>query len=88
MDDEDWEHSGQQDVGCVATTAMRRPVSVIWTWSISIPSGRGRNGVLSITTSLLRQHGIPEVFRGKKYSILSHSMTKGCRRAAGKCPEM
>src|SRR6266487_5986250 len=43
MRDEGCEQSGQQDWGWVEITETLRPVSVIWIWSISIPSERARS---------------------------------------------
>src|SRR6266566_2647784 len=81
MDDENSEQSGQRDVGCVAITVMSRPFSVIWTSSINIPSGSGRNGVLSIIPSLLKQNCTPEVSHGREYSMVSHFTAKRSKRA-------
>src|SRR2546429_7356816 len=53
MDEDGSEHSGQQDVGCVEITESIKPVSVIWIWSMSIPSGSGSSGVFSMIPSCL-----------------------------------
>src|SRR5690348_2101748 len=42
MSDEGCEQSGQQDSGEVEITETTSPVSVMWIWSISIPSERAR----------------------------------------------
>src|SRR5436190_16914511 len=56
MEHDGSEHRGQQQVGCVAITVMLTSFSLAWIWSMSIPSGRGSKGLLSIRTSFLYQH--------------------------------
>src|SRR6266480_1421289 len=56
MEHDGWQQRGQQQVGCVAITVILASFSLTWIWSISIPSGRGSKGLLSIRTSFLYQH--------------------------------
>src|SRR2546423_5042801 len=72
MSDEGCEQSGQQDSGEVEITETTSPVSVIWIWSISIPSERARSAASFIIPFLDCISHTEEI---SSYEGISHGMS-------------
>ena len=73
---EGFPHPGQCAQGCVEITSTVSWVSLISTWPMTIPSGKGRNGDLSISIILLKSESTLPLSRS-----ISPSINQGSKQA-------